>query len=245
MPPILQLKTECYPCPAGTESVIYGATTVSECTPCPPGKFSLPKEINVTATTTGRAVGGRQLQNPPATLSVTMCEDCSPGTYSSDSGASSCSICPLGTISEQGASSCYPCPAGQYANQLTCVNCSAFYYSTNGSAVCFPCPEGTIHWRVRHRVHPVHRVLTETPNFLTRDLSLMSAKNCGARWYAAKGSKGCLAVYAWNRSLKIAPARCPQGLAGPSVHKWPTKARICLPANNLGTGNFLPMLPGN
>ncbi|XP_063685706.1 adhesion G protein-coupled receptor E2-like isoform X2 [Bolinopsis microptera] len=76
------------------------------------------------------------------------CQQCGENTFSAD-GASSCTSCPEGMVSEAGSTSddCFfeECPAGQYRsyNMTTCANCRVNTVSEVGSTECTTCPAGS------------------------------------------------------------------------------------------------------
>jgi len=90
-------------CPAG-----YSCTSgMSQPTICPAGKFS-----------------------PSGAIS---CTNCATGYFSSTPGASTCSLCPGGTVSKllSGSDHCTYCPPGTYSSPtsiLTCIPCTAGNY---------------------------------------------------------------------------------------------------------------------
>jgi len=79
---------------------------------------------------------------------ASSCETCEIGKYQTESGASFCNLCPIGT-SSYGASSCDPCTPGRYVGvtgSVHCLSCDAGKYSTvtgaTSSSVCGFCPIG-------------------------------------------------------------------------------------------------------
>ena len=82
------------------------------------------------------------------TSSQTYCSLCAAGTYSSmETGATACTACPVGQVSDQGQVYCSGCSAGTYLStnsQTYCSLCAAGTYSTaTGSSSCTACPTGT------------------------------------------------------------------------------------------------------
>lgn len=120
-------RHDCSVCEAGT----YATGGKSECEPCRAGKF-----------------------NPdPRAESVDWCRICEVAKYTTTSGESACTDCPLGTWSNTSESAseenCRKCPAGKYSDtelsttQDNCESCARGKYSLNGSAVCTDCRAGT------------------------------------------------------------------------------------------------------
>ena len=78
-----------------------------------------------------------------------VCQQCTPGKYSSMDGATQCFNCPAGTYSEFSAVVCTNCPAGKYSGLSArtsvndCSNCTAGTYSAAGASVCV-CKAGYI-----------------------------------------------------------------------------------------------------
>ena len=130
----------CLSCGAGTFATKIGMTTAEECGPCEAGTFS-----------TGFG---------------TVCEACSPGTYSWK-GAMGCLVCPANSDSAERAALrdcvcragyfynwtgdfelvCLGCPAGQFSAQVgasRCQDCSVGEYSLGGQVIaCSMCRPGT------------------------------------------------------------------------------------------------------
>jgi len=92
-------------CPAGSFSVITGASSNATCIPCPAGTFQ--SMAGATACS---------LLCPAGTFSTpgsSNCSKCAPGTYSF-AGAAQCMPCPAGTFSSGGGSPmCLPCSPGK------------------------------------------------------------------------------------------------------------------------------------
>ena len=102
-PPVGHIVTTCA---AGNFlSTVPSALTDGACTQCPAGKFKV------------------------GTSAATSCSDCSPGTFSSASGAISsatCVSCAAGTSAAAGSTECAPCTAGtswSAARAETCTGC--------------------------------------------------------------------------------------------------------------------------
>ena len=96
-----------------------------DCVSCPIGKYST-------------ALGAR---------SVSTCETCLVGTYSSTAGVSQCTPAPPGSYSVSGTS--IPCPPGFFSTAegaTVCTGCAPGMYSNvtgaSSSAVCLPCTQG-------------------------------------------------------------------------------------------------------
>ena len=70
------------------------------------------------------------------------CKTCDAGTYSSSSGAFTCTACVAGTSSAEGASTCTAFSAGtSSAAGGLCTDCDAGTYAGSGKASpCTPCP---------------------------------------------------------------------------------------------------------
>ncbi|KAJ3441106.1 hypothetical protein M0812_13111 [Anaeramoeba flamelloides] len=119
----------CNPCPAGTYSTTFGATTISTCIECEPGTYN---------TLAGATAKG-------------FCLNCPVGTYNPDSGSTStqsCNQCPLGSVANAtGSSSCYFCEKGKSPSKRKdlCESCHAGTYASHrGSEECVECPINTI-----------------------------------------------------------------------------------------------------
>ncbi|KAJ3442137.1 hypothetical protein M0812_11867 [Anaeramoeba flamelloides] len=130
------MNSSCNPCPAGTYSTAYGATTISTCVECAPGTYN---------TKTG------------ATAKA-FCLECPVGTYNSDYGsttADSCDPCPSGSVANvTGSSSCYFCEKGKSPSTKKdlCESCpTGTYASKRGSEECVECPINTINIGVNNR----------------------------------------------------------------------------------------------
>ncbi|KAJ3452198.1 hypothetical protein M0812_03962 [Anaeramoeba flamelloides] len=123
------VNSSCNPCPAGTYSTAYGATTIETCLECDPGTY-----------------------NPQTgATSRDFCLKCHMGTYNPHSGSNStqsCIPCPLGSVSNiSGSSSCEFCEKGKIPSKKNdrCESCPAGTYSSQtGSLSCVKCPTNTI-----------------------------------------------------------------------------------------------------
>ena len=76
-----------------------------------------------------------------------ICQNCDAGKYSA-AGASSCTNCAAGsvtnTLASSGASTCTACAAGKYSanSQTACTDCDVGKYSAAGASTCTNCEEG-------------------------------------------------------------------------------------------------------
>ena len=114
-------------------------------------------------------------------LSGTSCLVCVAGTYTSNSGSSSCTSCAAGSVTNAliRASSCTPCPAGTYSasSQVACQGCAPGFYTSNSNSglsysTCQPCAAGY-----------VTNMLTET--------GATSCTICIAGKYSASSQEAC------------------------------------------------------
>lgn len=73
-----------------------------------------------------------------------LCISCSQLQYSK-AGATSCSLCPLGTSFISSTTECQTCPAGTFGTvQVTCTVCTNNVISPGpGATSCVPCTPGT------------------------------------------------------------------------------------------------------
>eukprot|EP01006_Ploeotia_vitrea_P037068 TRINITY_DN66088_c5_g4_i1.p1 TRINITY_DN66088_c5_g4~~TRINITY_DN66088_c5_g4_i1.p1 ORF type:complete len:905 (+),score=298.01 TRINITY_DN66088_c5_g4_i1:25-2739(+) len=112
------------PCPAGHDSYAVATTTdplvqsVSKCKACAAGKYS--------------------------SFADDSCVDCTWGKYSNDSGATSCTACPIGKFSSSfGQSTCLDCPPGRFGDEpeLTICGFCLFdaYQDQAGQTTCKDC----------------------------------------------------------------------------------------------------------
>jgi hypothetical protein len=88
---------------------------------------------------------GTQQTVPSGFFSVSPCEPCPIGSFSSETGSTSCTLCLAGTFANAtGMTACSPCEAGTYAaswGQSACPPCAPGSYSTSpGRSACSPCP---------------------------------------------------------------------------------------------------------
>jgi hypothetical protein len=79
-------------------------------------------------------------------FSVSPCEPCPIGSFSSEIGSMSCNLCMAGTFANStGMTACAPCEAGTYAiswGQSACSPCAPGSYSASpGRSACSPCPQ--------------------------------------------------------------------------------------------------------
>eukprot|EP01046_Picozoa_sp_COSAG06_P032951 COSAG06_NODE_3329_length_5495_cov_1.452557_1_plen_1648_part_10 len=75
----------------------------------------------------------------------TMCYQCSPGKFSSMSGATSCIVCEAGKYSRDGSSACIDCATGQFATggNAACEDCAPGKFSSrSGASSCIDCEAG-------------------------------------------------------------------------------------------------------
>jgi hypothetical protein len=81
------------------------------------------------------------------------CLECSAGNYGNSTGQSSCFSCPVGmygnSSGQTSQSSCISCPVGKYGNSTnqkyenSCISCPLGKYGNSaGQSLCLPCPPG-------------------------------------------------------------------------------------------------------
>ncbi|XP_062603182.1 uncharacterized protein LOC134264959 [Saccostrea cucullata] len=154
------------PCPAGTFSNVTGLSAVTQCTNCSGGYYC----PNTGMTDTGYQCWGGyycptgiDVPNPTSYLcprgmhcpnGSEIYKECTPGTYTNQTGASSCDTCPNGfyclpvqpdnaTLNAQSCPEGYFCPAGTGINWLSCP--SGSYSNQQGlyaSSQCVACDGG-------------------------------------------------------------------------------------------------------
>ena len=154
------------PCPAGTYSSMKGLARAADCTVCTPGNYCIDEGLSqVSGLCSGGfyCPGGNLSPNP----SMYVCEpgfvcpegssapqSCSSGTFTNQTGQSSCQQCPPGfyclPVDINNITLAYqPCPQGYYCPPGTGIDwkpCPLGTYSnTSGLSVeteCTPCPGG-------------------------------------------------------------------------------------------------------
>lgn len=127
----------CQTCPAGTSS---GPAPSTQCTPCPANTWA---PVGAQACTACPA-----MSFSPGATDFTGCK-CASGTYMFlGPDYTACVICQPGTFSLTGATSCSLCPVGTFAGAYTqsaCTPCDGGYYTdVPGSTACQPCFPGFI-----------------------------------------------------------------------------------------------------
>ena len=177
--------TGCTQCPAGSTTIVTGATV---CVSCGPG-FSFDSSGQCAACLPGSysPLGDPCLPCPISTYiansSASTCIQCLPGKYTTM----------IGSIEE---STCLPCLPGSYrASGQSCLPCPYSTYNPDSSAsTCIQCPQGTF-----------ITVLGST--------DLVNCSRCSPGWYSANGQT-CQACPASRYSTNFSSSTCTQCPAG-------------------------------
>lgn len=153
---------ECTECPPGTYNSNEGSSSVDDCIQCPAGTFS---NFTIQGGDSGSLI---ILDEPEFISTDSKCEPCpagqdsaigssecsptslgffndgsgtrpcAPGSFSNETGAIACTLCPRGSYAREPGtktSGCFPCPLGSYAD-------------AQGNIVCQSCPEGRTTFRI-------------------------------------------------------------------------------------------------
>ena len=180
-------------CPAGT--FLTSACNITSdigCTRCPAGSY------------------GQGAQS--------VCQLCTPGSYSSAAGASACTACPVGMyVAGSGAVACVPCPAGASANSAgssVCTQCQPGYYSLGGtSSVCTTCQPGT---QYSLSASGVQCNLCAAGTYSSL-FNSSKCSNCSSGWFSSIGSSVCQTCPAGMLPLSITTAVTPLAPISPTA----------------------------
>ncbi|KAF0705769.1 Aste57867_6926 [Aphanomyces stellatus] len=143
--------TACLPCPA---NAVAGAGALV-CTLCPPN--TLANDVNGTCVVPPAPGSGWALYvNATAPCdagtfnngSFARCQRCSRGSYSTEAGATACSLCVAGTFASSGAIACRDTPPGSFVAGAGAVQPSlclpGTFAASARSTSCQPCPNRTV-----------------------------------------------------------------------------------------------------
>ena len=207
---------QCTPCPPNTESSpgairitqcmcvlgFYYAVDTGACEPCAAGKF-------------GAVINGDQ-----------TCQNCPRNTYAGDQNSSSCTPCPLNSLSEPGSIEC-DCVAGYTARHGAggtrvpplCWACAAGKYKTSaGASPCSLCAPGTYSSSEAGVSPQICRACP--PNSFSQDAGSVSPSNCTciAGHYSASGhvsaAVGCVPCEEGTFKAKHGMQACSKCAAG-------------------------------
>ena len=138
-------------CPPGRYS-LGSARSIEDCTLCPAGKSLPHATIGTSSASCVDCAGGSYSASPG--LAADVCTHCPHGSYTAGTGATSCTVCPVGkhlpihTVGTS-AASCVSCLPGSFNNELglaadACFPCANGSVSEEvGSTSCTQCPQGT------------------------------------------------------------------------------------------------------
>lgn len=163
------MDTACRICASGTYAVDYGA---GRCTACPAGYSDDDPNEGLLCTA---CVSGKDTKGLTATLA---CSDCSKGSYSSENGLATCTLCPTGRKgSITGATTlvgCVECTRGQYQSE-------------KGQIVCSSCPPG------KANPYPARPLCTTCEKGQVQDSSGQNTcSECGPGYYTdEEGTERC------------------------------------------------------
>ncbi|KAK3259566.1 hypothetical protein CYMTET_31447 [Cymbomonas tetramitiformis] len=163
-------STSCELCPSGTASVYEGEKSATACKLCATGAYSgegaatctpCPSHANdIDRLTCACEFGHRYINGSGSSFT---CEACPAGTYFLSTDSNTCFPCPAGTFSSQtaatsfsvckpcvgdtissaGATSCTPCPAGSTSDDKMVCTCSEGYFRDPVTGACHTCGMGT------------------------------------------------------------------------------------------------------
>ena len=183
------MDTACRICASGTYAVDYGA---GRCTACPAGYTDDDPDEGLACDI---CPPGKDTLGLTATLA---CSDCSKGSYSSENGLATCTLCPTGRKgSITGATTlvgCVECTRGQYQSE-------------KGQIVCNSCPPG------KANPYPARPLCTTCEKGQVQDSSGQNTcSECGPGYYADQtGETKCESCRAgrysnlWRRTTECEP----------------------------------------
>eukprot|EP01043_Picozoa_sp_COSAG02_P042963 COSAG02_NODE_3699_length_6364_cov_1.588132_3_plen_1223_part_00 len=180
----------CEPCSAGTVSTETDTTT---CSACAVGEYA-PEG----ASTCSTCIEG---QYDDDRSPITPCQQCSPGSFSSVAGATSCDgVCPAGKFGPSGSSNaegCVECAPGQYDHDsdsgTRCLLClPGRFADAPGQLECDSCPTGQM------------SAGGSTTCTVTEDSYAASA--CPLQWTACSQSASCTTALPEARAALAAPS---------------------------------------
>ena len=194
-------QANCYiSVPPGKYLTTEGSTSIGTCTA---GTYKGGHTVNFGSKSSCNAC----LKNSYSAAGASVCTTCSVGTYTTDTGSTSCISCPAGSYCPAGANP-QSCPAGQYSpmNSASCSECGAgTYNSGTGNTGCSTCPAG---YRCTGGAN-----ISQCPAGYYSNAGAVNCTRCSAGKYSAAGSASCSSCPAGTYSAAGASSctSCPAG----------------------------------